>query len=93
MPGVVRQGDKNTTGGSVISSVESSVLINGRPTAVVGSVIAAHAPWGPPHPPHAAATITTGINTVLVNGKPIAFVGSGNSCGHNMIEGSGDVNV
>jgi uncharacterized Zn-binding protein involved in type VI secretion len=93
MPGVVRQGDKNTTGGAVISGVESSVLINGRAAAVIGSVIEAHAPWGPPHPPHAAATITTGVATVLVNGKPIAFVGSNNSCGHVMIEGSGNVNV
>jgi uncharacterized Zn-binding protein involved in type VI secretion len=91
MPGVARQNDINTTGGLIMSRTEPSVQVNGRACAVVGSIISPHAPWGPPHPPHAAATIISGNSTVLVNGKPIALIGSQNTCGHGIISGSGDV--
>jgi len=52
-----------------------------------------HAPWGRPHPPHDAATTTSGSPTVFAEGVPVLRVGSGNSCGHSIVEGSGDVFV
>jgi len=52
-----------------------------------------HAPFGPPHPPHAAATTTEGSPTVFAEGSPVLRVGSGNSCGHSIVEGSPNVVV
>ena len=86
MPAVVRKDDQNNAGGLATSMVIPSVLINGKPCAVVGTIIS-------PHPPHVAAVITVGNSTVLVEGKPIAYVGSPNSCGHSMATGSPDVMV
>lgn len=91
MPGVARLTDSNTTGGVVSSGTADTVLVNGLPCAVVGSVISPHAPWGIPHPPHIAPTITAGNDTVIVEGKPIAIQGSPNSCGHSIITSSEDV--
>lgn len=91
MPGVIRQSDINDASGAANSNLATTVLVNGQPCAVVGTGISPHAPWGTPHPPHDAATITTGLDSVLVEGKPIAVVGSGNSCGHTMSMGSPDV--
>ena len=91
MPAVVRQGDVNSAGGQAIGDLANTVLVNGVPCAVVGTVISPHAPWGPPHPPHEAPTITTGESTVLVEGRIISIIGSGNTCGHVMAQGSPDV--
>lgn len=91
MPNVIRRNDPNTAGGLANGSVATTVLVNGLPCAVIGTIITPHAPWGPPHPPHDAATITSGVSSVLVEGKPIAIVGSSNSCGHTMAIGSPDV--
>jgi uncharacterized Zn-binding protein involved in type VI secretion len=91
MPGVVRMGDINSAGGAVIGSTAGTVFVNGQLCAVIGSLISSHEPYGPPHPPHEAATITTGNNTVIVEGQPIAIQGSNNTCGHVMTGCSGDV--
>lgn len=90
MPAVVRRGDINDAAGPAANNLANTVLINGIPCAVVGTIIASHAPFGPPHPPHEAPVITTGVNTVIVEGRVIAIVGSNNSCGHNMAQGSPD---
>ncbi len=90
MPAVVRKDDQNNAGGLATSMVVPSVLINGKPCAVVGTIISSHSPFGTSH---AAAVITVGNSTVLVEGKPIAYVGSPNSCGHSMATGSPDVMV
>jgi len=90
MPAVVRKDDQNNAGGLATSMVVPSVLINGKPCAVVGTIISSHSPFGAPHE---AAVITVGNSTVLVEGKPIAYVGSPNSCGHSMATGSPDVMV
>jgi hypothetical protein len=91
MPGVVRMGDINSAGGAVIGSTAGTVFVNGQLCAVIGSLISSHEPYGPPHPPHEAATITTGNATVIVEGQPIAIQGSNNTCGHVMTGCSGDV--
>ena len=49
MPGVVRMGDINSAGGAVIGSIAPTVIVNGQPCAIIGSLIASHEPYGPPH--------------------------------------------
>lgn len=93
MPAAARLGDADTSDGSIASATIDSVLINGQPAAVVGSIDSAHAPYGPPHPPHAAASVVAGSNTVLVENIPLARVGDPLSCGHSIGDGSPDVEV
>jgi uncharacterized Zn-binding protein involved in type VI secretion len=90
MPAIARHDDINEEGGAVISGA-STVFVNGRLVGQVGNTMTSHAPYGPPHPPHDAATITDGSSSVIADGIPVAFVGSGNSCGHSIVVGSEDV--
>lgn len=87
-----RVGDKNQAGGAIMGGA-STVFANGMKVGQLGNQITPHAPWGRPHPPHDAAKVTSASNTVFANGKKVAKVGSANSCGHSIVEGSGDVNV
>ncbi len=87
-----RVGDKNQAGGAIMQGA-STVFANGKPVGQLGNQITPHAPWGRPHPPHAAATVTSASDTVFANGKKVAKVGSSNSCGHSIVEGSNNVNV
>jgi uncharacterized Zn-binding protein involved in type VI secretion len=93
MPAAARLGDADTSDGSISSGTIDSVLINGQPAAVVGSVDSSHAPYGNPHPPHEAATVVSGSDTVLVENIPLARVGDPLSCGHSIGDGSPDVEV
>jgi len=93
MPAAARLGDADTSDGSIAGATIDSVLINGMPAAVVGSVDSSHAPYGNPHPPHEAATVVGGSDTVLVEGFPLARVGDPLSCGHAIGDGSPDVEV
>ena len=68
MPAVQRQGDLNSAGGAATGGV-ASVRANGRPVVVNGTGVSAHAPWGSPHPPHAAASTTGGSGSVRGNGS------------------------
>lgn len=92
MAGVCRVGDQNSTGGVIVDGVDS-VVVNGQAVGVIGSKISPHAPWGRPHPPHDAATVTSGAADVYAGGRLVAMLGSANSCGHSMVSASGDVNV
>lgn len=92
MSGVSRKGDKNQTGGAIIQTAKT-VFVNGLPVGIKGSTISDHAPYGPPHPPHAHSTVTVGSPTVFAESIPIARIGSQNSCGHTMTEGSANVFV
>lgn len=93
MAGVCRLGDINSGGGQIISGVEPTVIINGRPIALIGALLAPHEPWedASNHAPHEAAFVTAGDSTVIAGGRGIAIQGSPNSCGHIMITSSGDV--
>jgi uncharacterized Zn-binding protein involved in type VI secretion len=93
MPAAARLTDPNDSDGSVSGGTVDSVIINGLPAAVVGSLYSPHAPYGSPHPPHNAATITVGSDTVFVEGIPLARVGDPLSCGHSIADGSPDVEV
>jgi uncharacterized Zn-binding protein involved in type VI secretion len=92
MAGLSRKGDKNSAGGALMRGA-GTVFCNGMPVALHVSQITPHAPWGKPHPPHDAAKTTEGSPTVFCEGVPVVRVGSGNSCGHPIVGGSGDVFV
>jgi uncharacterized Zn-binding protein involved in type VI secretion len=79
--------------GVIESEVASSVLINGIPAAVKGSMSSDHSPYGPPHPPHVPNPIVAGSGSVMIEGKPAARVGDMFSCGHDVASGSGDVMI
>ena len=85
-----RQGDANQTGGKIIRGA-GTVFANGIAVGLHVSKITPHAPWGKPHPPHDAASTTSGSPTVFAEGVPVLRVGSGNTCGHSIVEGSPDV--
>ena len=92
MAGIARVGDTNQVGGAIMRGA-GSVFANGIPVGLHVSQITPHAPWGKPHPPHHAASTTSGSPTVICEGSPVLKVGSGNSCGHSIVEGSPDINV
>ena len=92
MPGISRKGDKNQTGGAIMRG-SSTVFANGIPVGLHPSQITPHAPWGRPHRPHNAAQTTAGSPTVFADGAPVLRIGSGNTCGHSIVGGSGDVSV
>ena len=92
MPAVQRQGDLNSAGGAAKSGV-ASVRVNGRPVCVTGTVVTPHAPWGEPHPPHAAANTTGGSLSVRAGGRPINRTGDSDTCGHSRTGGIPDVRI
>lgn len=92
MPGLSRKGDKNQTGGAIMRGA-GTVFCNGIQVGLHTSQMTPHSPFGRPHPPHAAATTTVGSPTVFAEGAPVLRIGSGNSCGHSIVDGSGDVFV
>ena len=91
--GVVRLGDANTGGGLVtMAGCDPTVLVNGRPIAVVAAPVTPHPPCGGPGQyAHCVAHLQFKPGTVLVNGKPIATWPSVDTCGHPRITGSFDV--
>jgi uncharacterized Zn-binding protein involved in type VI secretion len=92
MAKISRIGDENTTGGKILEGA-SKVFAEGKPVGLHVSQISPHAPFGIPHPPHAAAKTTDGSPKVFAEGKPVLRIGSGNSCGHKIVTGASKVNV
>lgn len=92
MPNLSRVGDKNQAGGAIMRGAPT-VIANGIQVGLHVSQITPHAPWGKPHPPHAAAKTTSASPTVFAEGAPVLRVGSGNSCGHSIVQGSPNVFV
>lgn len=89
MPAVQRQGDFNAKGG-IITSGDSSVLINGRPAATPGLSVTPHPPC-PKGFSHCIAKTTMGSQTVRVNGRPLLLTGNKDSCGDARMGGSTNV--
>lgn len=92
MPEIARADDPNEEGGQIISGA-TTVIVNQKLVGLVGDTMTEHAPYGPPHDPHVAPTITDGSTTVMADGKFVAWRGSGNDCGHSIVVGSEDVIV
>lgn len=66
--------------GKIMSALSTTVLIDGQPAAVLGSVaqnLPPHIPQGGPFavPPTNTGTIIMGSATVLIDGKPAARMG------------------
>lgn len=92
MSALSRKGDKNQEGGAIIRGA-GTVMANGISVGLHVSQMTSHSPWGDPHPPHEAASTTSGSPTVFAEGVPVLRVGSGNSCGHSIIQGSPNIEV
>ena len=93
MAGLSRKGDTNCEGVGIMRGA-STVFCNNIPVGLHVSQITSHAPFSKKaHPPHKAATTTSGSPTVFVEGSPVLRIGSTNSCGHSITQGSGDVFV
>lgn len=82
-----RVGDINNGGGKIVRGA-STVVCNGRPVGLHVSPITGHGKGV-----HGSSVTTNGSPSVLCEGSPVLRVGSGNSCGHVIIQGSGDVVV
>lgn len=93
MPLVCKQGDTNSAGGPVVGATIASVTVEGKPIAVIGSILGADGLCPLLPPVHCAPVIIQGSGTVTAEGIPIAFVGCGNNCGHQMASGSSTVEV
>ncbi len=75
-----RVGDQTAHGGVITGPGCPTVLIGGKPAAVVGDMHTcpmASPPPPPPAPPtpHVGGPITKGSTTVLIGGRPAARVG------------------
>lgn len=92
MPKLSRQNDQNAVGGKIMRGSQS-VLVDNIPAGLHVSKITPHAPFGNPHPPHAAATTTTASKTILIDNVPVLHVGSTTSCGHSIVTGSPSVEI
>lgn len=86
MPGVSTNAD---TAGGALTSLQSTVKINGQAVVVSGSAVAAHG-----SAPHIAQTISSGTqSTVKINGIDIVVAGdTADICGH-VATGSGTVSI
>jgi len=85
-----RKGDVNSGGGAIMRGAKS-VFCNEKPVGLHVSPMTPHLPFGKPHPPHAAAVTVKGSPSVFCEGVPVLRVGSLNSCGHSIVQGSGNV--
>ena len=85
MPGAARVGDTTAHGGTVVGPGVATVLIAGRPAAVVGDMHACVIP-PPSHVP--ASPFVAGSATVLVQGRPALRAGDACGCGASVVVGS-----
>lgn len=85
---IQRVGDPNTAGGIVLMGA-SSVRVNGRPVAVVGSMVSPHP--GKPPPVHTIVFTTGGASTVRAEGRAVNLMGDSDTCRHSRVGGSMDV--
>jgi len=86
--GVLRVGDANA-GGGLIQAGDPTVLVEGRPIALIGAPVTPHTPCGASGQyAHCIAHTSFAPGTVLVNGVPIATYPSVDTCGHPRVTGS-----
>jgi uncharacterized Zn-binding protein involved in type VI secretion len=85
MPGWARLGDTNSAPAPITGGVASTVIVNNKPAAMVGS-------FCPPHPVmHPTSPIIAGVSSVICENKPAAPRGAPYACGHNQVQSSIDV--
>jgi uncharacterized Zn-binding protein involved in type VI secretion len=79
MPFAARVGDPTGHPGVITGPGVPTVLIGGKPAAVVGDLHTCSFPPPGPHPP--APIAPPGCPTVLIGGRPAARVGDLSACG------------
>ena len=84
MPGVARVGT-DSAGGSHLTSLQSTVFVNGQPVQTVGGSICGHG-----KSPHSNPVMITGSGSVYAEEISICREGDIASCGHTST-GSGNV--
>ncbi len=77
MPSAARVTDQSNHGGTVTGPGVATVLIGGKPAAVLGDLHSCTIP--PPHPP--VTPFAMGSATVLIGGMPALRVGDTCVCG------------
>lgn len=85
---VARVSDQNSGGGTVTTTPQGSVFVNGLLVAVNGSTGTGH-PSGGKHQSGAWQTANAS-GTVFINGLPVNAAGDADSCGHVRVGGSPD---
>ena len=90
MAAVQRKTDANTGGGTISSTVQSTVFANSKLVSVNGSTVTTH---GTSPNVHAGVTTANGSSTVFAGGTAVNRTGDADSCGHTRAGGSSDVNV
>jgi len=86
----VRLGDANGAGGTIVSTLQSTVFINGILASTLGSGVSPHINC-PDDLRHCAATVSTGSVTVFIGGIPAVRITDSDSCGHQRVIGSPNV--
>lgn len=85
MPAIARVGDQTDHGGVVTGPGVTSVLVGGKPAAVVNDMHSCPIP-PPAHFP-AVSPFTAGSKTVKIGGKPALRVGDTCICGASVTKG------
>ena len=88
MPDIQRQGDSNTAGAPVTSTLQQTVFANNSLVSVDGSSVADHG-----QRKHDTPVTANGSSTVFINGIPVNKSGDADTCGHTRAAGSPDVFV
>lgn len=91
MPAAARTTDQSNHPGIVSGPGVTSVLIGGRPAAVVGTVHTCFRPRKSGTDP--ATPIVSGSGTVLLGGRPAARVGDKIGCGATLSRGDDSVQI
>jgi uncharacterized Zn-binding protein involved in type VI secretion len=86
MPGIVREGDVNSAGGKAMKG-DKTLIVDGKPTVVIGTPVSRHAPCRRGNK-HCNAKTTKGSKFFVLNGKPVNLIGDPDSCGHPRKTGS-----
>ena len=90
MAAVQRKTDANTGGGTISSTVQSTVFANSKLVSVNGSTVTTHGTY--PNV-HVGVTTANGSSTVFAGGIAINRTDDVDSCTHTRTGGSGDVFV
>jgi uncharacterized Zn-binding protein involved in type VI secretion len=91
MPAAARITDQSNHPGVVSGTGVTSVLISGRPAAVLGTVHTCFRPTNSGTDP--ATPIVSGSTSVLFGGKPAARVGDSIGCGAMIARGDDSVQI
>lgn len=89
--GLVRIGDILGPGGLVIGTASSTVTVNGRPIALLGSVYTPHLGCTPKKPLHCFGGIIDFPGGLTIEGRQPLTKGGKGICGHGIMIASDDV--